>query len=82
MKPVEQLVRTRSTRPALAARTGCAEAAPVRAALRSYLEENRVSRLERDPLMDLVGLVDEPARPRDVAEEHDHYLYGAPRTAS
>jgi hypothetical protein len=26
-----------------------------------------------------VGLVDDPRGPDDVAEEHDHYLYGAPK---
>lgn len=65
---------------ALAARTGRAEAAHVRSALREYLREHRVASPERDPLLDLVGLVDDPEGPRDVAEEHDHYLYGAPKS--
>ncbi|HSL84934.1 MAG TPA: CopG family transcriptional regulator [Thermoanaerobaculia bacterium] len=64
---------------ALAARTGRAEAVHVRAALREYLLEHRSPEAERDPLLDLVGLVDDPEIPRDVAEEHDHYLYGAPK---
>lgn len=65
---------------ALAASTGQAEAVHVRAALRAYLAEHRSPASERDPLMDLVGLVDDPDGPRDVAEEHDHHLYGAPRS--
>jgi hypothetical protein len=32
-----------------------------------------------DPLDGLVGLVDDLDGPDDVAEEHDHYLYGAPK---
>ena len=64
---------------ALAARSGRAEAVHVRAALREYLREHREPEAERDPLLDLVGLVDDPEIPRDVAEEHDHYLYGAPK---
>lgn len=64
---------------ALAARTGEAEAVHVRAALRAYLREHRSTPVERDPLLDLVGLVEDPEGARDMAEEHDHYLYGAPK---
>lgn len=64
---------------ALAASTGSAEAVHVRAALREYLREHQGSLSERDPLLELIGLVDDPEGPRDVAEEHDHYLYGAPK---
>jgi hypothetical protein len=32
-----------------------------------------------DPLLPILGLVDDPRGPDDVAEEHDHYLYGAPK---
>lgn len=61
----------------LAARTGRPEAEHVRAALREYLEERLPTPPADDPLLRLIGLVDEPAGPDDVAEEHDHYLYGA-----
>lgn len=64
---------------ALAASTGRPEALHVRTALREYLGEHRTSTPERDPLLGLIGLVEDPAGPDDVAEEHDHYLYGAPR---
>ena len=64
---------------ALAVRTGRAEAVHVRAALREYLHERRSSPPDRDPLLALVGMVGEPEGPEDVAEEHDHYLYGAPK---
>jgi hypothetical protein len=48
----------------------------VREVLRRYLGEQPVQ--ERDPLERLIGLVDDPGGPDDVAENHDHYLYGAP----
>lgn len=46
---------------------------------RAYLREHGPGPVDRDPLLDLVGLVDDPEGPDDVAEEHDHYLYGAPK---
>lgn len=61
----------------LAARTGRSEAFHVREALRRYLGEQPEG--SGDPLLDLIGLVDDPAGPDDVAEQHDHYLYGAPK---
>lgn len=61
----------------LAARTGRSEAAHVRAALQSYLQHQPEQ--DTDPLAGLIGLVDEPEGPDDVAENHDHYLYGAPK---
>ena len=61
----------------LAARTGKSEAAHIRAALRSYLDANLPPL--RNPLVQLIGLVDLAQGPRDVAAEHDHYLYGAPK---
>jgi hypothetical protein len=60
-----------------AARTGRSEASLIREALQRYL----ASGAERadDPLEGLIGLVPDEAGPDDVAEEHDHYLYGAPK---
>jgi hypothetical protein len=63
----------------LAARTGEAEAVHVRTALRTYLQEQAPTSRGSDPLLGLVGLVDDPNLPDDVAEEHDHYLYGSPK---
>ncbi len=64
----------------LAARTGRSEAYHVRQALRRYLEGlPGVSEEEADPLAGLIGLVDDPEGPDDVAVNHDHYLYGAPK---
>jgi hypothetical protein len=61
----------------MAARTGRSEADHVRAALRAYLELNRAeSGGGRNPLLDLVGLVDDADGPDDVAHRHDDYLYG------
>jgi hypothetical protein len=59
----------------LSARTGRSEAFHVREALRRYLGEQKSD--EADPLEGLIGLVDDPHGPNDVAENHDHYLYGA-----
>lgn len=64
---------------ALAARTGESQAAHVRAALRDYLDARRPAAGAGDPLLQLIGLVDGDEGPDDVAAEHDHYLYGAPR---
>lgn len=63
---------------ATATRTGRSEAEHVRAALRVYLEaEGKTAGREGDdPLLDLIGLVDDASGPDDVAAEHDHYLYG------
>ena len=63
----------------LSARTGEPEAAHVRAALRGYLEAHRPPVDAADPLLEMIGLVDDARGPSDVAEEHDHYLYGAPK---
>ena len=63
----------------LAARTGEPEAAHVRAALRRYLEAQRLPVEGADPLLAMIGLVDDADGPSDVAEEHDHYLYGTPK---
>lgn len=60
----------------LAARTGRPEAEHIRAALREYLAEN-LPEAETDPLEELIGLVDDPSGPDDVAEDHDRYLYGS-----
>lgn len=61
----------------LAARTGRSEAFHVREALRRYL--GKQSSDESDALERLIGLVDDLRGPDDVAENHDHYLYGAPK---
>lgn len=60
----------------LAARTGRSEADHVRAALREYLRAARGEPAE-DPLLSMIGLVDDPDGPTDVAANHDDYLYGA-----
>lgn len=60
----------------LAAWTGQSEAEHVRAALRRYLADHAVQHSEADPLLELVGLVDDPRGPDDVAVNHDDFLYG------
>ena len=61
----------------LAARTGRSEASHIREALQRYLA-GAVEAVD-DPLEQLIGLVADEHGPDDVAEEHDHYLYGAPK---
>jgi hypothetical protein len=59
----------------LAAWTGQSEAEHVREALRRYLADHALQRSDEDPLLELVGLVDDPNGPDDVARNHDEYLY-------
>ena len=61
----------------LAARTGRSEASHIREALKRYLADG--TKGDEDPFEQLIGLVDDRHGPDDVAEEHDHYLYGAPK---
>jgi len=61
----------------LAARTGRSEAFHVREALRRYVVQEEPT--DEDPFELIIGLVDDPEGPSDVAVNHDHYLYGAPK---
>ncbi len=61
----------------LAAATGRSEASHVRDALQEYL--GRQASGQPDAIERLIGLVNDPVGPDDVAEHHDHYLYGAPK---
>jgi hypothetical protein len=61
----------------LAARTGRSEASLIREALQRYLATGVA--VDGDPLERLIGLVPDPHGPDDVAEEHDHNLYGVPK---
>ncbi len=33
----------------------------------------------RDMLLSFAGVIDDPELPTDLAENHDHYLYGKPK---
>jgi len=61
----------------LAARTRRPEAEHVRAALRAYLDERAPAGTGLEALDDIVGMIDDPDLPDDIAEHHDRYLYGA-----
>lgn len=61
----------------LSARTGRSEASCVRDALDQFLGSQPPS--EDDPLERLIGLVSDADGPNDLAEHHDHYLYGVPK---
>lgn len=63
----------------MAAQTGRSEGAVVREALKLLVA--READGAGDPLEGLIGLVDDADGPDDVAEEHDHYIYGAPKKA-
>lgn len=52
----------------------------MREALGRYLQEEQET--DDDPFDRLIGLVDDRDGPTDVAENHDHYLYGAPKVRS
>jgi hypothetical protein len=63
---------------ALAARRGVPEALVIREALERYLAESPLvlDKPEDHPLWQIVGIVDDPDAPADLAENHDKYLYG------
>jgi hypothetical protein len=61
----------------MAAQTGRSEGAIVREALQLLVA--READGGADPLEALIGLVDDVEGPDDVAEQHDHYIYGAPK---
>jgi predicted transcriptional regulator len=61
----------------MAAHTGRSEGAIVREALQLLVA--REAEGGDDPLEGLIGLVEEAEGPDDVAEQHDHYIYGAPK---
>jgi hypothetical protein len=42
-------------------------------------EEPNEDPSDDDPFLRLIGLVDDPDGPDDVAVNHNHYLYGAPK---
>lgn len=60
-----------------AARTDEPEARQAPAAMSEHLESRTGA--EAEPLLQIIGLAEDPAGPDDVAEEHDHYLYGTPK---
>lgn len=65
----------------LAARTGRSEASHLREALHKHLA-TELPETDEDPLGELIGMVDDPEGPTDVAENHDRYLYGSAEKSS
>jgi hypothetical protein len=59
----------------LSADTGRSEADHVREALRAYLPPARTDS-GLDPLLALVGVIEDDEGPDDLARELDHYAYG------
>ena len=60
----------------LARRTGSSDAEHIRRALDEYLSREEPEAGGEDPILDLIGICDRPEGPRDVAQNHDRYLYG------
>jgi hypothetical protein len=68
----------------LAARRGVSEAMVIREAMAKYIvdgepESEDYLTDEEDPLLGIIGLVDDPDAPIDGSINHDHYIYGVPR---
>jgi hypothetical protein len=65
----------------MAARKGKRDSDIFEEALRQYVgfAARRELAFVGDPLEQLIGLVGDADGPDDVAENHDHYLYGASR---
>ena len=65
----------------LAGKVGKSEAALVREALEVYMtrEQSIAKPLGNDPLLELIGLCQNPEGPKDASFNHDLYLYGKER---
>lgn len=63
----------------LALATKTSEAEHIRKAVRAYLATMGGKGEEKDPLLALIGLCDDPAGPQDASVNHDAYLYGKGR---
>ncbi|MBI3989004.1 MAG: CopG family transcriptional regulator [candidate division NC10 bacterium] len=63
----------------LALATKTSEAEHIRRAVRAYLANTGGKDEEKDPLLALIGLCDDPEGPRDASVNHDAYLYGKAR---
>ncbi|MBI4686967.1 MAG: hypothetical protein HY756_04190 [Nitrospirae bacterium] len=60
----------------LSSSTKISEAEHIRRAVTVYLSKYRRKRHEKDPLLDLIGICDNPKGPTDASLHHDKYLYG------
>lgn len=60
----------------LALSTKTSEAELIRRAVRDYLARQKTNILDKDPILDLIGLCDSPEGPTDASVQHDKYLYG------
>jgi hypothetical protein len=79
-KPRQQVVvyldeRDRALLERVAEKTGLAKTEIFRQGLRRFADE-RLSRKPGSSLADLIATAREDPFPSDVAEHHDHYLYG------
>ena len=62
-----------STLKKLARETGLSQAEHIRRAVRTYVDQHSITRVEGrpDPLLQLIGICDSPDGPRDAARHHD-----------
>lgn len=66
----------------LSARTKISEAEHIRRAVQAYLAQCEGElREEEDPVLAIIGLIDDPNAPTDESVRHDYYLYGKPKGA-
>lgn len=62
----------------LAQKTGLSAAEHIRRAVRAYVGQHQAGTTdeETDPLLDLIGICDDPQGPKDASLHHDQYVYG------
>ncbi|MEW6326661.1 MAG: CopG family transcriptional regulator [Thermodesulfobacteriota bacterium] len=60
----------------LASSTKTSESEHIRKAIKDYLAKKGVTRPQKDPLLKVIGLCDNPVGPNDASIHHDKYLYG------
>jgi hypothetical protein len=63
----------------LARATGLSEAEHIRRAIASYVSDHPQTEVGQHPLIQMIGICDNKAGPRDAAVHHDKYLYGKKR---
>jgi len=63
----------------IARATGLSEAEHIRRAIASYVSALPESKETEHPLIQMIGICDNKAGPKDAAIHHDKYLYGKKR---
>ena len=63
----------------LAEATGLSEAEHIRRAIASYVSDIPQAEINQHPLIQMIGICNSKAGPKDAAVNHDKYLYGRKR---